>query len=364
MTDLDLIRELRPDEPLADPAELAPARERLTATIAAAVPARPGPARSGATRPGPAWRSRRLGLTGAVVTVVAAGVAVALVIAPGRPPRARSTGARTATGPLTSASPAQRPAAKPFTGVLTAKRFLHAAARAALADPAGAPQPGQFVYSELATKSGPVYQNWLSASGSRAGLLVRPSPSGGRITVPACSATMIATSACTTAGYFPDMPASVHGLLAFLVKIDVASPPGTQPKGIPNWYANDLGKAADVLLQETYLLPGQRAAIFDLMAQTRGFTVARHVPDVLGRDGVAIRWTYQGGAAEIIFDPKTYTYLGDGTSAPGGSLASPDGVALVKFAIVNSVPQAATARPTPVPAKVKVNPGSTPAPRE
>lgn len=357
MTDLDLIRELRPDEPLADPAELAPARERLTATIAAAVPAR-----SGAARPGPAWRPRRPGLAGAVVTVVAAGVAVALVIAPGAAPRARSTGAPTATGPVTSAGPAQHPA-KPFTGVLTAKRFLHAAARAALAAPAGAPQPGQFVYSELATKSGPVYQNWLSASGSQAGLFLRPSPSGGRITVPACSATVIAASACTTAGYFPGMPASVHGLLAFLVKIGVASPPGTQPKGIPNWSANDLGKAADVLLQETYLLPGQRAAIFDLMAQTRGFTVARHVPDVLGRDGVAIRWTYQGGAAEIIFDPKTYAYLGDGTSAPGGSLASPDGVALVKFAIVNSLPPAATASPTPVPAKVKVSPGSTPAPR-
>ena len=182
--------------------------------------------------------------------------------------------------------------------------------------------------------------------------------------MPACSAAVIAASACTTAGYFPDMPASVHHLLAFLVKIGVASPPARAPKGIPNWYANDLGKAADVLLQETYLLPAQRAAIFDLMAQTPGFTVARHVPDVLGRAGVAIRWSYQGGAAQIIFDPRTYAYLGDGTSPPGGSLtATPDGVALVKFAIVNRVPPSlASTPPTPVPAKVKVRPGSTPTP--
>ncbi len=351
MTDLDLIRELRPDEPLADPAELAPARQRLTAATAAA------PARSG-----PTWWSRRRGLAGGAVTAVAAGVAVALVLAPGGPPRARSGGA---AGPGNLASSA-RPGAKPVTGVLTAKRFLHAAARAALTAPASAPRPGQFVYSELATKSGPVYQNWLSANGSQTGLFVRPNPAGGTtptsFPVPACPASVVAASACSTAGYFPDMPASVHHLLAFLVKISVASPPGVAYKNIPNWYANDLGKAADVLLQETYLLPAQRAAIFDLMAQTPGFTVARHAPDVLGRAGVAIRWTYEGGAAEIIFDPRTYAYLGDGTSAPGGSLASPDGVALVKFAIVNSVPPA-TAAPTPVPAKVQASAGSTQAPR-
>ena len=373
MTDLDLIRELRPDEPLAGPAELAPARERLTAAIAGAP--RPGPAgRPGWWRSGPPWRSWRLGLAGPAVTAVAAAVAVALVLAPAGQRRphsavaARSPGLGRPAGPVASAGSARHGTVGPFTGVLTAKRFLHAAARAALATAPGAPQPGQFVYSELATRSGPVYQNWLSANGSRAGLFLRPNDSGGRrptgITVPACSAAVIAASACAAAGYFPDMPTSVQHLLAFLVKIGVASPPGAAPKDIPNWYANDLGKAADVLLQETYLLPAQRAAIFDLMARTPGFTVARHVPDVLGRDGVAIRWSYQGGAAEIIFDPRTYAYLGDGTSPPGGSLAATqDGVALVKFAIVNSVPSSAAATaPTPVPAKVKVRTGATPTP--
>jgi hypothetical protein len=94
-----------------------------------------------------------------------------------------------------------------------------------------------------------------------------------------------------------------------------------------SWSSNELGKAADFLMMSTYLLPAQRAALFELMARTPGFTVVNGVQDVLGRAGVAIRWFYGGVMAEVIVSPGTYAYLGNSFDA------------LIKFAIVNKAGQ-------------------------
>jgi len=110
-----------------------------------------------------------------------------------------------------------------------------------------------------------------------------------------------------------------------------------------SWAANDFGKAVDFLMSTTYLLPAQRAALFELMAHMPGFTVVSGARDAIGRTGVAVRWTFEGARAEIILNSVSYAYLGDRTwPVPGfhGQGANAyDGAALVKMAFVNTAGQ-------------------------
>jgi hypothetical protein len=92
------------------------------------------------------------------------------------------------------------------------------------------------------------------------------------------------------------------------------------------------------LMQTSYLLPAQRAALYSLMAQTPGFQMVPDMKDAIGRTGVGVEWNFEGGAGAILFDPTTYAYLGVRTW-PGAATSSGayDGAALVKVAIVASV---------------------------
>jgi hypothetical protein len=356
MNDLDLITQLQPDEPLAGARELAPARRRLTDAIAAelspaqapaavhpifeqqrltppAVPSRP-------VRPGP-----RPAFAIVALTAAAAGVAAAVLIA--------IPGARRHQSAGPSTHPAQASRVKPFTGQLTAARFLDAAAQAALTQPANPPRPGQFVYAETEGPPGnPKNQIWQSADGSQPGLSINTTP--GRWVVsgalnPCTVAQAEATHCPATAGYLPGLPVRPGRMLAYLTKVglaDAADQPGSsQHKNIPNWVANDIGKTLTVLLTDTYLRPDQRAALYEFMARTPGFTAAAHAVDALGRPGVGIRWTYEGTVSTLIFGRRDYAYLGTSSTYHGQSTYN---VALVRFAIVDRLPPHAT--PTP-PAK-------------
>ncbi len=286
---------------------------------------------------------------------VAAGVAAALVVVPGH---SRPAGtAPAAAGPgAHSVVPV-----RPFTGRLTAARFLNAAARAALTQPATPPRPDQFVYAESEGPGGSSkYQIWQSADGSKAGLVVN---STGPIPLPACSG---GPDRCFTAGYRPDLPTKPGAILPYLVRAGLAGPadkPGGQGlhKPIRNWVANDLGKEIDSLLSDTYLLPAQRAALFRYMARTPGYFVVRHAADAIGRPGVGIAWRYQGSETMIIFDPRDYAYLGDRTDA---AAASYQGAALVKLKIVDSVPPALAASARAHAPKAKPTLATSPAPAD
>jgi hypothetical protein len=357
MNDLDLIRELTPEARLPGHGELAPARGRLTAAIAAerASGGAPGPSSSGEERSRPAgtrarrspasWRARRPALVALAAAVTAAAVATALVAMPGGHNERPS--ARGAPGPSATAPP------QSGTVNVTAARFLRNAAAATVRRQASPPGPGQFVYTETEGVGGADKdQQWLSAYGSRDGLIQNAGQSSSVLTPCTVAQAQVPrksppgmlfpkTTHCTEeAGYIPAMPTDPHKLLAYLIKIQVAEPADAMGT---SWAANDLGKAVDYLMSTTYLLPAQQAALFELMAQTPGFTVVRGARDAVGRIGVAIKWTYEGAPAEIILDPSTYAYLGDRTwPAPGfhgpGANAY-DGGALVKIAFVNKAGQ-------------------------
>jgi hypothetical protein len=372
MNDLDLITQLQPDEPLAGARELAPARGRLTDAIAAELSPAQAPAvvhpifeqqrpTSPAAPSRPVRPGRRRAFAIVALTAAAAGVAATVLIAvPG--PRGHPT-AGPSTRSAASSHPAQASRVRPFTGRLTAARFLDAAARAALTQPARPPQPGQFVYAETEGPGGSSrYQIWQSADGSQAGLVVNGQ---GTFPLPACPVAQAATRHCAaTAGYLPGLPVRPRGILAYLTKIglaDAADTPagGRLHKDIPHWIANDLGKTLAVLLSDTYLQPAQRAALYEFMARTPGFTVAGHVTDAIGRPGVGIQWTYQGIDNEIIFSRQDYAYLGVRTDAPGQPAYSS---ALVKFGIVAKLPPYASASPTPK-SVLKGKPGASPSPQ-
>ena len=104
---------------------------------------------------------------------------------------------------------------------------------------------------------------------------------------------------------------------------------------------NMLGKLVSQLGEQTYFEPAQRAAIYNLLAETPGFNLVTNVKDAIGRVGIGIEWQFEGGSGELIFNPTTYALLGSRTwpGAPDQSAPYYYGGALLTMAIVNQAGQ-------------------------
>jgi len=219
----------------------------------------------------------------------------------------------------------------------TAASVLHRAALAALRLPARIPQPDQFVYVEWANgvRTRQLYQAWLSVDGTRNGLI----RSGGRSSVdPGChhghQAGQHGYSCVPAPAFLPGMPATPRGVLRYLEK-SYGLRLGTGKKSLDR-----LGTTVDGLLSFTYLLPRQRAALYELLAQTPGFTVVPHAADVIGRQGIGVSWALpRRGDIIIIFDRRTYAELGLIAKASGKDHNYEFGRALLKIAIVSKTGQ-------------------------
>lgn len=325
MNDLDLLWELAQETPLPDPAELGTARAQLVAAIT--VDPEAGRSTRGACPPVQrhdrrSYRRRRMALIAVAAAATSAVVASLLVTLGGTP--------------VSNARPRVDAAAA---------RVLHRAALAALQIQAGAPRPDQFIYTKIENGNGSLYQSWLSANGTRTGLIRGAGGGPGPIYVPGCrGGRQLRVQARAAAGgtpggqscvpqpaYFPGMPASLRALRSYLERTRDVRP------GSPA-YLNDFGKTVDELLSQAYLSSGQRAAVYDLMAQTPGFTLVPHAADGIGRPGVGIAWPGPGGVGKtmIIFNPKTYAELGVTTWDAAGEKGTG---ALLKLAIVNKAGQ-------------------------
>jgi hypothetical protein len=222
-----------------------------------------------------------------------------------------------------------------------AARVLHRAALAALQVQAGAPRPDQFVYTKIESGNGSLYQSWLSVDGTRTGLIRGASGGPGDIYVSGCrdgrqlrvqaplaqGGTPGGHSCVPQPAYFPEMPASPRPLRSYLKRAWDINPAFAG-------YLNDFGKTVDELLSQAYLTSGQRAALYDLMAQTPGFTLVPHAADGIGRRGVGASWSLPngGGKTLIIFNPETYAELGITTWGAAGQKGTG---ALLELAIVN-----------------------------
>jgi hypothetical protein len=67
---------------------------------------------------------------------------------------------------------------------------------------------------------------------------------------------------------------------------------------------------ANDLLGEKYLPPRLRAEVFDFLADIPGTTVTDNATDALGRSGVAVSKTMYQTRTDLVFDRKTYRFLG------------------------------------------------------
>jgi hypothetical protein len=236
-------------------------------------------------------------------SAVAAGVAIALVVGPASAPSAGRPSGAPSAHPRSSGRPTQRAA-------LTAAQWLSSAATATRQQAFVVPRPDQYVYTETV---GPPNgtgksQMWHSVDGSRpgleepAGLLPGPLPP---CTVAQAEAAQVKGGCALKAGYLPQMPASPQAMLDYLAGVGVAF------KAAPPLTAIVLGKDLSGVFPAVYLTPAQRAGMFQLMAQTTGFTLVRHAIDALGRSGVGIAWQDAGFTMMIIFNPRTHGYMGE-----------------------------------------------------
>ena len=273
MNDLDLLTRLGNETPLPDPASLAQARARVVAGLTVQ-----------RHRP-----SRRTVITGSVVAAAAAAVAAAAVtlstLVPASPPTQR-------TG-----------------GNVTAAQLLDLAAAAALTQQPVIPKPDQYVYVKL-VDGGVLTRIWTPVDDKLSGLIEE----GNRAP---------AVTSEERPGFYPGMPTSASAMPGFFAGLGV---------DVHDVYFVHL---ATEILSTDYLLPAQRAAFYKYLATVQGASVASDVRDAAGRVGTGLVWRVQGEKWMLIFDSRTFAYLGgkigDGTGQAGWAFSD----AQLQKAIVN-----------------------------
>jgi hypothetical protein len=271
MNDLDLLAQLGNETPLPDPASLAPARARVVAGLTVQ-----------RHRP-----SRRTVITGSAV-VAAAAVAAAVT--------------------FSSLAPASHPA-QLAGGNVTAVQLLDFAAAAALTQPPVIPKPDQYVYVKAIT-GGVVTQVWTPVDDNLSGLIKQGNEAP-------------AVTSEERPGFYPGMPTSASAMPGFFAGLDV---------DVHDVYFVHL---ATEILSNDYLLPAQRAAFYKYLATVQGASVVSDVRDAAGRLGTGLVWKVQGVKWMLIFNSRTFAYLGvklADASAPGDWVFSD---AQLQKAIVN-----------------------------
>jgi hypothetical protein len=247
---------------------------------------------------------------------------------------------------------------------LTAKQVLHKAAAAALSETGVTPRPDQFVFTKVRDGSGKTALTWLSVDGTRNSLIKggqddtngsttlfgcangerrerMPGRNGKPLKLPPHRPGTpvlpkkgqrvpmdgpVITVPCTAhPAFFPDMPTSASAMPAYLAR------QGITPSNI-----NNLGKSIGDIFEFDYVLPAQRAALYEFLATTPGLTVEHNVHDISGRPGIGVGWSAGGGKTLLIFDPGSFTLLGETTWGEQGELG---GDALLQMAIVNQAGQ-------------------------
>jgi hypothetical protein len=201
----------------------------------------------------------------------------------------------------------------------TPTAVLLRAARATAAIPDLHPRPDQFVYTESVARYVTqrnrlfVTRAWLSADGMHGGLILQRWASGTRwyhglgqpdcLTLPHSNWNYKANCPLPPA-YVTNLPRTVKAMQRYL----------------RGYFANGKGAppVADAIMSVTefyqFLVPHRSSALmFQALSQMKGIRVIDHATTLAGRTGIAVA-AYdptRGTRDELIFDPKTYLYIGD-----------------------------------------------------
>jgi hypothetical protein len=310
----------------------------------------------GAVRP-PARRGPRLAMFGGVATaVVATATAIAMILLPS-PPRPLPPSA-----PPTGGSPGPWVPQTSSPAVLTAAYVLNQAASAAAASSQPVPRPGQFIYvssvgsgqvTDMSPAGGKSWlykqnsQSWLSVDGQRTGLvqLVErgyvklpwgpPVPANrgvgtSWISLPpsSCPGAAPARSTYEFLASLPTDPVRLHTWIYQHLN-------GQNPADRQAWI--DIGDMLRGMLVPSKLA----AALFRVAATIPGARVVAHATNVVGRAGVAV----SRSGTELIFDPKTYQLIGEGSVltkaakgvGPAGTVVGAS--AILRVAVVDHLPK-------------------------
>jgi hypothetical protein len=296
-------------------AEAATEREAGTIPGRATVPGSP-------RRPAvPSSRVVRWGVAGAALSAAAASAAIMLPGVLAGPP----------------SSPARR-----VPPPATATAVLLRAARATAALPDLHPRADQFVYTESVSRYVTqgnrlfVTRAWLSADGWHGGLTLQRWASGKRwyhglrmydcLTLPHTN-WYYKANCPTPPAYVTNLPRTVKAMKRYLLGHDPPGPAADAIMGVTEFYQ--------------FLVPHRASAMmFQALSQIEGIRVIDHASTLAGRKGIAVA-AYDpshGTLDELIFDPKTYLYIGDSqialnsTYMPKGTV---NGNAVQQIAVVD-----------------------------
>jgi hypothetical protein len=274
-------------------------------------------------------RSRRLlrwGIAGAALAAAAASAAIVL--------------------PSVLAGPPSPPARRVHAPA-TATAVLLRAARATAAIPNLHPRPDQFVYTESVSRyvtegnRRTITRAWLSVDGWHGGLTLLRYPPESKwshglrmydcLTLPHSNWYWKANCPNPPA-YVTNLPRTVKAMKRYLLR-SAATGQGTPPAA----------GAIMGIVSDTYqfLVPHRASSLmFQALSQIKGIRVIDHATTLAGRNGIAVA-AYdpsRGTLDELIFDPKTYLYIGDSqialtsTSMPKGTV---NGNAVLQIAVVD-----------------------------
>jgi hypothetical protein len=283
MDDIKILHAARPAPADPSPTAHAAARAALLRRIAT-----PGAARSGGRR----FRSPRVGprvtAAGLGLTVATAGAVV--VVAASRTPQS---------------SPGH-----PAEVRLSAQGVLYQAAENAQAQAFIAPRGDQWVFVETRERSTGkpdlgqvqtvrtpaktrIHRTWTRADGTKMAFI-----RNGRLVV---------------AGIGSASPPSDYASLAALPRDPAALLTWARGQVPSAKGGNDAGAFGilDAVLSSGMLPPAQHAAIYRALAKISGVTLDKNAADIAGRPALGVAYTIEGWLnEEILFDPKTYAYLG------------------------------------------------------
>jgi hypothetical protein len=310
MDEITLVTAIAPAAPGLPAAVRDAARATLLAEIATereagTVPGRATVPRSRSRTAVP--RSRHLmrwGIAGAALLAVAAGAAIMLPSVLAGPP--------SSPGPSSSPGPRVHPPA-------TAAAVLLRAARATAAVPDLHPRADQFIYTESVSRYITqhnrlfVTRAWLSVDGWHGGLILQRWASGTKwydtfpmhdcLTLPHSNWYYKANCPAPPA-YVTHLPRTVKAMKRYLLGS------GATGHGPPP--AVDAITA--ILSDYQYLVPHRASALmFQALSQFKGIRVIDHATTLAGRKGIGVA-AYdrsRGTLDELIFDSKTYLYIGD-----------------------------------------------------
>jgi hypothetical protein len=337
MDEITFVAAIAPAAPDLPAAVRDAARATLLAEIATEPAAGTIPGRAtvpGSRRRATVLRSRRLVRWGIAGAALAAAAASAAIMLPS----------------VLAGSPARPAPGGPGPGGhqhLTARAVLLRAAQATAAIPDLHPRPDQFIYTDSVSRYVTqhnrliVTRAWLSADGMHGGLILQRWASGKRwyhgfgqpdcLTLPHSNWNYKANCPLPPA-YVTNLPRTVKAMKRVLLR-SAATGQGTPPAA----------GAIMGIISDTYqfLVPHRASALmFQALSQIKGVRVLDHATTLAGRTGVAVA-AYdpsQGTLDELIFDPKTYLYIGDSQialnskSMPKGTV---NGNAVQQIAVVD-----------------------------